>query len=240
MSDDDTITISKKDLAARDRKASEFDELKRKYDALSSGGSSNSAFTKEHQDELGELYEPMKALVETSMGAVSNNIQTNFDKMNTAMSDMQKQMQTQGSNFFGSVASSTLKNYDKVKGTEEFEAVLDKKIIGTNLTFRDTWKDAEERKDLNVMQEIVDLSFESFEKNNEEKPEQKPNYEPSGGTSAEGIVNSNFKYKASDLATKVEQMKSGDITSDELDEWESEFNKAVDQGLVLNDLEQSD
>ena len=239
----DTVTISKKDLAARDRKASEFDELQRKYDALkTSSGNSNSAFTREDEEQLGELYEPVKKLIEGAMGGVTSKLDANFDKMNTAMSNMQEQMQTQGSNFFGSVASSTLKNYEKVKGTDEFEAVLDQRITGTDLTFRDTWKDAEEKKNLSVMQEVVDLAYKKVEENIEEPNEPKPNFEPNGSpnSASEDFNTSGYIYKVSDYQRKVDEMKAGEISSEALDDFEKKFYDAADQGKVLDDSQQSE
>lgn len=239
------ITISKADLKARDQK---INDLQRENTALKAKNSSDNQqgggdtgnvsaiFSKDDQEVLGELAEPMMRLVQTAMSGVTKQLTPTFEKLASSMTSLEEQVQNQNKNLFSGVASTTLKNYDKVKGTDEFASLLDKRVPGTNITFGDSWADAEERNSFSEMQEIIDMV--ELESNDDSETDNEPaNFEPTGGSSAdEQRMTTQFKYKASDLKTKMDAYKAGEINNDDFDSFEEKFNEAVDAGQVLDDL----
>lgn len=251
----ETIVVNKADLAGKDRtitsQQSKIAELEQKLaDSTASPVKRNdnrsndaSAFSNDDQDTLGELYEPMKRLIAGSIAGVSGDMQSGFDTISKSIKGLQTNIESQNRSLFQGVATTTLNNYEKVKGSDEFEALLDTKIKGTNITYRDSWADAESRNSITEMQEIVDMvkPEQSAEANEaeEQQKESKTEYEPKGSSSESSQqMGSQFLFKASDLQIKVDQFKEGAISTDEMEKFEVEFNAAIDKGQVMNDLEE--
>lgn len=258
----DEVTISKGDLAQRDRKITEqqkkldgqdttIKELMTRLDAVEKSGAKNkstkisASFNKEDEDTLGELAEPIQRFIVDAMQGFTGTITPQLETMAKSMTDLQAQVKSQNQNLFSGVATSAIKNFHQVKDTEEFKEVLERRVPGANIYFSDLWKDAEERNDIASMQEIVDM-VQIEESDNGDEPEPAANagdggnFEPTGNAPDAGNITGQFKYKASDMQVKIDQLKVGEITAEEMEAFEEKFNEAIDQGQVMNDLEPQD
>lgn len=252
------VTIDKTDLQSRDRKLNEQQEeirkLKEQLESLESSSNSNNSagftLSKEDQESLGDLYEPVKKLVEASLGGFSKNVENNFNKVTKSLSSLENNIKSQNKSLFSGVASSTLKNFSSVKGTEEFKDFMESEVEGVGIQWKDAWANAEDNNDIRRMQQIVDkvhgiIKTKSGQDSDHNVSEQKEaedeerNYEPTGGSRSNGVdFSTRFTYKASDLAKKTALYKQGKIRVEELEKFEEKFYNAVDKGQVMNDLEE--
>lgn len=234
------ITISKTDLASRDKtiteQAARIKKLEQDAKNNSNAGSVSASFNKEDQEMLGDLADPISKMINEAMQGVSAELSPTLTSITESMTALKSQVENQNINLFSGVASTTLQNYDKVKTTEEFKSLLEKRVPGTNITYGDSWADAEKRNSLSEMQEIVNMVEVESEEETTESP---ANFEPSGSSSEEESPNmgTKFLFKASDLQVKTKEYNAGQMTHEEYDAFEEKFNKAVDEGQVLNDLD---
>lgn len=236
------VEIEKADLDGRNTKIKQQGERIKELEAqINNSGSQNvdnkvNNFTKEDREELGELYEPMKKLVEASMGGLAVDINKNFSGITDSIKSLQDNIQDQNKSLFSGVASTTLKNYAEVKDTQEFKDFLETEVEGVGITWADAWADAEAKNDIKRLQQIVNKVPVAEQESTEENEEEENNFEPAGGSSTSEINLSNkFKYKLSDYQSKVEEYKKGDIDIDSFEKFENEFHEAVDKGQVLDD-----
>lgn len=250
----DKVTIGKADLQQRDRKITEqqrkldaqdstIKDLIERLETVEKSGTPpqkstkvSASFNKEDGDLLGELAEPIQRLISDGLQGVTNALSPQLEGLAKSMTTLQSQVTDQNKNLFSGVATSALKNYKDIKDSEEFKELLETRVPGTNITYGDTWSDAEERNDIDNMQEIVNMvKLEEVDDDDEPAEEDGTTFEPKGN--APDIANSSgrYIYKASDLAAEVEKFKVGSITADDMDMFEEKFNKAVDEGKVLDD-----
>ena len=241
------ITISKADLKARDQKITDQAKRIKELEAgsgggLGDGGGSNVSanFSKDDQDVLGELAEPIQRMVVGALSGITDKLNPVLSKITDSMSSLEDKVNTQNRSLFSGVASTTLKNYDQVKESDEFKTLLEKRAPGSNVTFGDLWADAEERNSFPEMQEIIDMIEVKSEDGDggESNNGGGSNFEPSGGSAVEEQrLTGQYKYKASDYKTKIDAYKAGEIDVEAFEKFEDKFNEAVDAGEVLDDLD---
>jgi len=242
------ITISKADLKARDQKITDQAKRIKELEAGNGGGSGDgdsttvsASFSKDDQDVLGELAGPIERLLGTALSGVTDKLNPMLNQITDSMSSLQEQVKNQNRSLFSGVASTTLKNYDQVKGSDEFKSLLEKRVPGTNITYGDSWADAEERNSFPEMQEIIDMvQIESGDggEGNDGSDGSGSNFEPSGGSAVqEQRLTGQYKFKASEYKTKMDAYKSGELDIEAFEKFEDQFNEAVDAGQVLDDLD---
>lgn len=239
------VEIDKADLDGRNTKIKQqgerIKELEEQAEKFAQSSNSNSEnFTKEDQEELGELYAPMKRLVEASVGGLAVGMNKNFSGITKSIESLQSNIENQNKSLFSGVAAKTIDKYSDIKDTQEFKDILASRIPGTSITYGDSWADAQNRNSMSEMQEIVDMVQIAETVEGEAEEEAEANFEPAGGSSAKEMpMSTQFKFKATDLQKKVDEFKAGTLSTEAYEEYQKVFYEAVDKGQVLDDSEQN-
>lgn len=245
------IEIDETDLQQRDRKinsqALELKELKGVVEELR--GRSDKKIQSEVVDTLGELNDPIDRKIDLAIKRATKGMESNFGNLAESINDLKQTMTGQSRNLMTSVAASTLgDNFHTVTGSQEFKDFLETKPRGVNIQWQDSWADAMKQNDLTTIRGIVESFMDSdkgqtFRAENsgttsegEAEETHDVNVEPNGSSDSNVSMKSRFLYKASDLSAKYDQFNRGEITDEQLSEYETGFNAAVDKGQVENDL----
>lgn len=259
------VTLDKIDLVERDQKigslTSENSDLKARLAALE-GKVDNQALS-EDREVLGDL-EPaierrVEARVSKMMSDLTSKMDAGFSKFNERFDNLSGTVTSQNKALFSGVVANTIENYSLVsgKGAPAFEAFLQGKARGTDVSQGDFWEDAKKRNNISNLQDIVDMFLETdegkvllggddskvesqgAEQAESNEAEAQLNIEPKGSaSSSEMPAQGKYLFKASDLSEATKQYNSGQISEDDLIAFEEKFQAAFDSQQVFNDIEQ--
>lgn len=242
------ITIDKAELQGKDQKITEQQqENERLRQQLAEAQSSpsgqsttsgSSDLSREDQETLGDLYSPMKKLVEASLGGVVSGLNKNFEGINTSIESLKSNIETSNRGLFSGVTRSAIANYDEIINTQECKDFMETEIDGVGIKWKDALADAESKNDLNRMKVILSKvpMKDNGEGSSSATSQASANFEPTGGTSSsETQFGVTAKHSVLEKQAVDKAYNSGELPQEEFDKYTASFEDALVKGEVVDD-----